>query len=88
MSLSTTQYSQWTGSALEIEKALDRIGADREESGQYRIYPANTTPSLFGSEQDILVTREVLYFVRKIPMRLADLMIQATGRPTIFNRNQ
>lgn len=88
MNLSTSQTDQWVGSTAEITNALTRIGADLDDTGQFRIYPANQVESLFGREEDILVTREVLYFYDRVPMRLAILMIQETGRNTVFNQNQ
>jgi hypothetical protein len=88
MNLSTSQNDQWVGSAVEIEKALTRIGADLDQTGKFRIDPPNQAETLFGSEEDILVTRDVLYFYGRIPMRLADLMIQETGHRIVFNQKQ
>lgn len=84
----TTQKDQWTGSSAEIEAALIKAKADTSRSGQFVIAPRQQAASLFGRDEDILVTNQILYFRAGKANRLVDLLISETKRPVIFNQPQ
>ena len=88
MTFQTTQLDQWTGSAAEIETALEAAGADKDASGQFCITPPQSAPALFETDSDILVTNHLFYLVLGEPKLLVDLLVKTTNRRVIFNQPQ
>jgi hypothetical protein len=85
LSFSTTQSDQWVGAASEIEAALEKAGAEVDDTGHFMI-AGPQAPMLYGNELDVLITSDIFYFRGDQKFRLVDPLIADTRRRIPLNQ--